>query len=63
MFINKTTNMVRHFETKAKAKKFIEGERKKHKTGLRIYKKKKGHLNRVKKPFVVASEIQWLNLY
>jgi hypothetical protein len=52
--------MVRHFETKAKAKKFKDG---KNSSVLKIFKKLKGHKNRVKKPFVVCSEIEWLNLY
>lgn len=52
--------MVRHFESKAKAKKFKEEQ---NSSTLKIFKKLKGHKNRVKKPFVVCSHIEWLNLY
>lgn len=52
--------MVRHFETKKKAKDFKE---QKNNSTLNIYKKLKGHKNRIKKPFVVCSYIEWLNLY
>lgn len=51
---------MRHFETKKQAKEFIE---KSNNSALKIFKKKKGHKNRVKKPFVVGSEFEWLNLY
>lgn len=50
--------MVRHFETRTKAKAFL-----KLNPSLNMYKKQKGHKNRTKKPFVVCSEINWLNLY
>ena len=53
--------MVRHFETKYKAKKFLAS--KTYDYGLTIYRKKKGHLNRGNKPFVVCTYIEWLNLY
>ena len=52
--------MVRHFESKAKAKTHLS---KQNNSVLNIYKKLKGHKNRVKKPFVVCSHIEWLNLY
>jgi len=52
--------MVRHFETKKKAREFKE---KQNNSCLRIFKKLKGHKNRKKKPFVVCSEFEWLNLY
>lgn len=52
--------MVRHFENRSKAKKFKE---EKNSSVLKIFKKLKGHKNRNKKPFVVCSYIEWLNLY
>lgn len=52
--------MVRHFETKKQAHKFKE---EKNNNSLRIFKKLKGHKNRNKKPFVVCTYFEWLNLY
>jgi len=49
---------MRHFATKKEAVKFRDSQAPTHK----IFKKLKGHKNRVKKPFVVGTEIQWLNL-
>ena len=51
---------MRHFETKKQAKEFIE---KSNSSSFKIFKKKKGHKNRIKKPFVVGSFMEWLNLY
>ena len=51
--------MVRHFETRKKA---IEYKDQKNNSVLRLYKKLKGHKNRVKKPFVICSYIEWINL-
>ena len=53
--------MVRHFETKAKAKKFKESLP--NYSLVKIFKKLKGHKNRKAKPFVVCTYIEWLNLY
>ena len=50
---------MRHFQTKKEAKKFIK---EKNDSNLKIFKKKKGHKNRIKKPFVVGSFFEWLNL-
>ncbi len=52
--------MVRHFSTKKKANKFKDEQ---NNVCLRIFKKLKGHKNRKQKPFVVCSEMEWLNLY
>lgn len=52
--------MARHFETKKEAQKFHTEQRN---SNLGIWKKIKGHKNRIKKPFVVCSYIEWLNLY
>lgn len=53
---------MRHFKTKKEAITFKEEQS--HKTGrpLKVFKKLKGHKNRVKKPFVVGTELEWLNL-
>ena len=59
--LNSKINIMRHFETRKKAKDYLK-EQPSH-LGLHIYKKLKGHKNRGKKPFVVGSEIEWLNLY
>ena len=53
--------MVRHFETKSAAKDYLKS--KPFSESLSIYKKLKGHKNRAKKPFVVCTYIEWLNLY
>ncbi len=50
---------MKHFETRKQAKEFIK---KSNSFGIKIFKKKKGHKNRTKKPFVVGSEFEWLNL-
>lgn len=55
--------MVRHFETKKQARQYKAGLPPYERDFVRIYKKIKGHKNRGKKPFVVCSEIEWLNLY
>lgn len=52
--------MVKHFESRAKARKYKDNQ---NNSVLNTYKKLKGHKNRVKKPFVVCSYIEWLNLY
>jgi hypothetical protein len=52
--------MVRHFTSKKEAINYMA---KQNKTDLHIYRKLKGHLNRIKKPFVVCSYIEWVNLY
>ena len=49
---------MRHFATKKEALKFRNTYAKNHK----IFRKLKGHKNRFKKPFVVGSEFEWLNL-
>lgn len=56
--LKKITTM-RHFATKKEAIKWRDQNRPQHK----IFKKLKGHKNRVKKPFVVGTELEWLNLY
>ena len=54
--------MVRHFKTKKEANDFRESEVRAGKS-VNTYKKLKGHKNRTTKPFVVCSEMEWLNLY
>jgi len=53
---------MRHFATKKEAIKFRD-EQNKFGSRFKVFKKLKGHRNRIKKPFVVGSEIEWLNLY
>jgi len=53
---------MRHFETKKESEKFCESQNK-FSIKVHIFKKIKGHKNRIKKPFVVGSEIEWINLY
>jgi hypothetical protein len=53
--------VMRHFETKAKALKFRDEQRSRGKN-VKVFKKLKGHRNRLKKPFVVGTEFEWLNL-
>ena len=55
--------MVRHFESKHEAIDYRDKEREKGNNQLKVYKKLKGHSNRIKKPFVCCSEIEWLNYY
>jgi len=56
--------MVRHFKSKKDAKKFLkEKQEKENNFTLHIFKKLKGHKNRTKKPFVVCTGFEWLNLY
>jgi len=52
---------MRHFETKKEAIKFA-CEQNKFTIKAHIFKKLKGHKNRIKKPFAVGSEMEWLNL-
>lgn len=54
--------MVRHFATKSEANNFREKQVASGKD-VNTYKKLKGHKNRGTKPFVVCSEMEWLNLY
>lgn len=51
---------MRHFATKKQAMDFLKT--KPNHLGLHIFKKLKGHKNRIKKPFVVGTTFQWLNL-
>jgi len=48
---------MKHFATKKEAIKF-KGDS----TTLRVFKKIKGHKNRVKKPYVVGTSFEWLNV-
>jgi len=48
---------MKHFETKAKAIKWRDSNNK----SAKIFKKIKGMKNRIKKPFLVGSEFEWLN--
>ena len=50
---------MRHFESRRKAKAW----RDKNEPSHEIFKKIKGHKNRVKKPFLVGTYLQWLNQY
>ena len=54
--------MVRHFKTLREARKFRENQVATGKI-VNTYKKIKGHKNRTSYPFVVCSEMEWLNLY
>jgi|TARA_B110000093_G_scaffold48284_1_gene51635 hypothetical protein len=49
---------MRHFETRAKAIKWRNSNAPRD----GVWKKTVGQKNRTKKPFVVGSEMQWLNL-
>ena len=49
---------MRHFDTKAKAIKWRDNNAPRD----GVWKKIKGQKNRSYKPFVVGSEMQWLNL-
>jgi len=51
---------MRHFKTRREAMKFKAGQS--NWSPMRIFKKLKGHKNRINKPFVVGSEFEWLNL-
>lgn len=51
---------MRHFATKKEAIKFTAKYSKHH--AFKVFKKLKGHRNRIKKPFVVGSEFEWMNL-
>jgi len=54
---------MRHFATLYKANKFVKELNNSGNFTQKRYKKKKGHKNRTKKPYVVCSYIGWLNLY
>lgn len=54
---------MRHFETMTKAKKFVGSMHPSERNHIHIYRKLKGHKNRIKKPFVVGTYFEWLNLY
>ena len=55
---------MRHFTTKKSAVKFRDEQRSKFNgSGLKVFKKIKGQKNRIQKPFVVGTELEWLNLY
>lgn len=49
---------MKHFATKKDAIKWRDA----NKPSFRIFKKIKGQKNRVKKPFVVGTHFEWLNL-
>jgi hypothetical protein len=51
---------MKHFETKKQAKEFLD---KTNQSGLKIFQKVIGQKNRMKKPFVVCTEFEFLNLY
>jgi hypothetical protein len=53
---------MRHFENKKQAVKYRDEQRARG-NQFKIFRKLKGHRNRVKKPFVVGTELEWLNLY
>ena len=53
---------MKHFATKKEALKFRDEKRAKGDNMIKVFKKIKGHKNRIKKPFVVGSELEWLNL-
>ena len=52
---------MRHFKTKKEALKFRDEQRKFGHDSLRIFKKRKGQSNRINKPFMVGTELDWLN--
>jgi len=52
---------MRHFETKKEAQKFADSQNTFFKK-VSVFKKIKGQNNRIKKPFVVGSEMEFLNL-
>jgi hypothetical protein len=51
---------MKHFATKKEAMKHLN--KKPGFSNDKIWRKIKGQKNRVKKPFVVGTEIEWLNL-
>ncbi len=53
---------MRHFKTKKEARDFIKTMHPSLQRFMKVFKKLKGHKNRFKKPFVVGSEFEWLNL-
>jgi hypothetical protein len=53
---------MRHFKTKKEATTFRDERRKKGHSTEKVFKKIKGHKNRIQKPFVVGTEFEWLNL-
>lgn len=54
---------MRHFETKKEAIDFAKAKNKiDQRIGTHVFRKLKGHKNRVKKPFVAGTEMEWLNL-
>ena len=50
---------MKHFETRQKANAFLKLSP--NHLGLKIFKKRKGMKNRIKKPFLIGTEFQWLN--
>lgn len=54
---------MRHFETKAEAVDFRDQKKSSGLAGVQVFKKIRGQRNRFKKPFVVGTEMEWLNLY
>jgi len=50
---------MKHFTTRKEASDFRKSQNDDY---IKVFKKLKGHRNRIKKPFVVGSEFQWLNL-
>jgi hypothetical protein len=58
---NKQIEIMKHFETRKEAVKFAEETNRFHKS-VSVFKKIKGHKNRIKKPFVVGSQMEFLNL-
>ena len=51
---------MRHFATKKEAIKFRD-EKNRFSNTMKVFRKIKGMKNRVKKPFLVGSEFEWLN--
>jgi len=54
---------MRHFKTRKEANKFKDEKNKNFSSGVKVFKKIKGMKNRIKKPFLVGSYIEWLNQY
>lgn len=55
--------MVRHFKTKKEAHEFKDQQNlKNHTQSLKVFRKSKGMKNRIQKPFVVCTHLEWLNL-
>lgn len=54
---------MRHFATKKEAVSFCKKATEGNLKSIHVFKKHKGMKNRIKKPFVVGTELEFLNQY